>query len=359
MYSTPEMTSIDATAWLGFVLLMAASCAGSPNDTFPNNGPDKTTFGGFSPENGNTNDNSNNSNKKEIIIGSTVSAGILIFSLVLLAIRNRGGSLCKHFHQRNHQEQPLMEDANDCEGGQDIAMQSRRVGPPVYTKHLKSGFCIAGDGVQAQLTCEIEGDPDPKIYWRFNSSTIENDNSLFHITKVNEIITLVIRHMCSQMAGIYSCIAENKHGQAVTQATIAVLGKFEDAPEPPTNRLINSHLPVTTPQSTEPFQASANFLFNTDIEEKFQSQFPGTEVKLGPYAQMEDDSNGTSMTEDYRLYAKRMAYHVGQYHGSYLEESHKKRREEVNLRVQQLGFTVKNMKFLSGADDFSSEEEAN
>ena len=116
---------------------------------------------------------------------------------------------------------------------------------------------------------------------------------------------------------------------------------------------------MTTPETVDIAEASstAGALYNPDLGEAFRRQFPGTNVRIGPYAAKNDDEDDeSSINPEDTLYAQRMAYHVGCYRGSYLQEMQTQRREDVNLRAQQMGFTSKNIRFLAGGKLSSDEE---
>ena len=72
----------------------------------------------------------------------------------------------------------------------------------------------------ASLQCEVEGNPEPKVTWLKDNSSLRADTRI-----VTSHGGLMITDVTSQDGGIYTCLATNILGKLSSLATLSVQGK--------------------------------------------------------------------------------------------------------------------------------------
>lgn len=70
------------------------------------------------------------------------------------------------------------------------------------------------------VTCIVEGDPVPEVYWMKNDAQDIRRAQLSYNNR-----TLVIRDVDIDVDGVYMCVAANRAGNYSTSATVEILGE--------------------------------------------------------------------------------------------------------------------------------------
>ena len=70
------------------------------------------------------------------------------------------------------------------------------------------------------LTCNVYGDPAPKVYWMKEEGGIIPNGQFFHDNK-----TLLINAVDIDVDGAYTCVAVNRAGNSSSTARVDVLSK--------------------------------------------------------------------------------------------------------------------------------------
>lgn len=80
--------------------------------------------------------------------------------------------------------------------------------------HLSGPKQPVREGSNVNLNCSIEGDPKPEIHWFKNGSSLDEQNTVLLLTKVN-----------AADEGKYTCKAENEGGLAEDSIYVTVDSK--------------------------------------------------------------------------------------------------------------------------------------
>ncbi|XP_078535314.1 striated muscle preferentially expressed protein kinase isoform X2 [Lissotriton helveticus] len=90
--------------------------------------------------------------------------------------------------------------------------------PPQFTRKLKNA--AIGTGCDIRLKVVVAGCPTPTLSWYRNDEPIQLHGQ--------EYGTLWIRESKMEDAGVYTCVAQNEHGEAMTRAVLAII-ELEDS----------------------------------------------------------------------------------------------------------------------------------
>uniref|UniRef100_A0A8D2EBC5 Obscurin n=1 Tax=Theropithecus gelada TaxID=9565 RepID=A0A8D2EBC5_THEGE len=81
----------------------------------------------------------------------------------------------------------------------------------------------AQTGTMAQFEAVIEGDPQPSVTW-YKDNVQLVDSTRLSQQQEGTTYSLVLRHVASKDAGVYTCLAQNAGGQVLCKAELLVLG---------------------------------------------------------------------------------------------------------------------------------------
>uniref|UniRef100_A0A0D9RVE4 non-specific serine/threonine protein kinase n=1 Tax=Chlorocebus sabaeus TaxID=60711 RepID=A0A0D9RVE4_CHLSB len=81
----------------------------------------------------------------------------------------------------------------------------------------------AQTGTMAQFEAVIEGDPQPSVTW-YKDGVQLVDSTRLSQQQEGTTYSLVLRHVASKDAGVYTCLAQNAGGQVLCKAELLVLG---------------------------------------------------------------------------------------------------------------------------------------
>ncbi|KAM6131694.1 LOW QUALITY PROTEIN: striated muscle preferentially expressed protein kinase [Phoenicopterus ruber ruber] len=95
-----------------------------------------------------------------------------------------------------------------------------RLAAPVFARKLKNA--AIGTGCDIRLRVVAVGNPRPSLRWYRNEELLA--------PRGEEYGTLWIRDSKKEDAGVYTCIAENERGEAMTSAVLAIIDMEEDRP---------------------------------------------------------------------------------------------------------------------------------
>lgn len=81
------------------------------------------------------------------------------------------------------------------------------------------------------LTCFIDGEPAPEVFW------LRNDREIFHqgqftITKEPQCSSITINDVTVENSGKYSIFVRNQHGSETVDVTVSV---YKSGEKPPAN----------------------------------------------------------------------------------------------------------------------------
>lgn len=99
---------------------------------------------------------------------------------------------------------------------------SARPAAPCFVRKLKNA--AIGTGCDIRLRVAVAGNPRPSLRWYRNEEQLAQTGE--------EYGTLWIRDSKKEDAGVYTCVAENEQGEAMTSAVLAIIdmeGKAEAA----------------------------------------------------------------------------------------------------------------------------------
>lgn len=82
------------------------------------------------------------------------------------------------------------------------------------------------DGERVSLTCRVTGKPIPKVEWLHNGQPIQEAKDVIMSQDSEGVCMLAISEVFPENAGMYTCTAVNKVGEAVCAATLIVDGKY-------------------------------------------------------------------------------------------------------------------------------------
>ncbi|KAM9287011.1 striated muscle preferentially expressed protein kinase [Morus bassanus] len=95
-----------------------------------------------------------------------------------------------------------------------------RLAAPFFARKLKNA--AIGTGCDIRLRVVAVGNPQPSLRWYHNEELLA--------PREEEYGTLWIRDSKKEDAGVYTCIAENERGEAMTSAVLAIIDMEEDRP---------------------------------------------------------------------------------------------------------------------------------
>lgn len=90
---------------------------------------------------------------------------------------------------------------------------SARLAAPAFVRKLKNA--AIGTGCDIRLRVVAVGNPQPSLRWYRNEELLA--------PREEEYGTLWIRDSKKEDAGVYTCIAENERGEAMTSAVLAII----------------------------------------------------------------------------------------------------------------------------------------
>ncbi|XP_028967798.1 titin [Galendromus occidentalis] len=103
---------------------------------------------------------------------------------------------------------------------------------PKVISHLRNRHIQAG--CRIKLSCSIDGDPCPEIFWFRNGRPLALKNRHFVVSMLDfNLCTLEIYSVRSTDTGEYSLVAKNPFGECSTSAYLRVTGSREESPEKP------------------------------------------------------------------------------------------------------------------------------
>lgn len=85
--------------------------------------------------------------------------------------------------------------------------------PPLFVRKLKNA--AIGTGCDIRLKVAVSGNPVPTLSWYKNKEPLDPG--------AEEYGTLCIGDSRMEDAGVYTCVAQNSHGEAVTSAVLAII----------------------------------------------------------------------------------------------------------------------------------------
>uniref|UniRef100_A0A672UHQ6 Ig-like domain-containing protein n=1 Tax=Strigops habroptila TaxID=2489341 RepID=A0A672UHQ6_STRHB len=88
-----------------------------------------------------------------------------------------------------------------------------RPAAPCFVRKLKNA--VIGTGCDIRLRVVVVGNPQPSLRWYRNEELLA--------PREEEYGTLWIRDSKKEDAGVYTCIAENERGEAMTSAVLAII----------------------------------------------------------------------------------------------------------------------------------------
>ncbi|CAE1151314.1 MYLK [Acanthosepion pharaonis] len=101
----------------------------------------------------------------------------------------------------------------------DLNIASNSPRKPVFLSPLKDEECIAGKPLT--LGCEVIGWPEPKVFWKFDGLSL--DGQEHYVSEYNgRVAILQLPDLHPSDEGTYTCVAQNKAGQAETKANLTV-----------------------------------------------------------------------------------------------------------------------------------------
>ena len=80
----------------------------------------------------------------------------------------------------------------------------------------------------ATFSCNISAEPTPTFWWEFNGTQII-PGSKYNIVSTSDgvtVTTLTINNLMVNDNGVYSCFAENLHGNETSSASLLVQSKL-------------------------------------------------------------------------------------------------------------------------------------
>lgn len=117
-------------------------------------------------------------------------------------------------------------EAGSSESGADLKITSK----PRFTRTLSD--CEAREGDQnIDLTVTVEGSPKPNVRWFINSLLIEERSESYEQIELEDSFTLRIKEASDELAGSYSCSAENSEGVSECSCKFTVMSKAKFSEE--------------------------------------------------------------------------------------------------------------------------------
>lgn len=94
---------------------------------------------------------------------------------------------------------------------------------PKFTQLLQDLTIV--DGEQLQLSCQVEGDPEPQISWSKNGKLITSSD-IIDLKYKRGTATLIINEVFPEDEGVYVCKATNSIGSVETKSKLTVKRKY-------------------------------------------------------------------------------------------------------------------------------------
>lgn len=79
-------------------------------------------------------------------------------------------------------------------------------------------------GSECCMTCAVRGWPRPRVTWFKNDQSLAGDPAVYS-TDLLGVCSLVIPNVSAEDGGKYKAVAENTLGQAISTATLIVMGE--------------------------------------------------------------------------------------------------------------------------------------
>lgn len=96
--------------------------------------------------------------------------------------------------------------------------------PPTFTKNLKNLETFEGTHIHLEARLQPVGDSSMKVEWFFNDAPLKVGHR-FKTAYDFDYVALDLLNVYPVDSGIYTCRATNRLGQAVTSASVKVIGK--------------------------------------------------------------------------------------------------------------------------------------
>ncbi|KAJ8713837.1 hypothetical protein PYW08_007457 [Mythimna loreyi] len=97
---------------------------------------------------------------------------------------------------------------------------------PLFTvpvsAHVSTPFSTLNLGADLRLTCEIDGFPEPTVYWTKDGVTIQPDGARISITGSTIVSRLLVTQVTVADSGMYACHASNTYSSQTDTAQINV-----------------------------------------------------------------------------------------------------------------------------------------
>ncbi|GFT24214.1 hypothetical protein TNCV_2064431 [Trichonephila clavipes] len=163
---------------------------------------------------------------------------------------------------------------------------------PVIVKELKAGKVLEGD--EAKLQVVVSGQPMPTLAWMHNGRNVMEGQHCTPSMEDNGLATLTIHEVKCEDGGMYTVIAANNLGKAVSEAPIIVTPRVKiDTEKKPTKvfEFLKSLMPQLVPEG-KPCTLEAQVTTDPKpISVKWTKD--GKEIPPSERLQITEDANGT------------------------------------------------------------------
>lgn len=95
---------------------------------------------------------------------------------------------------------------------------------PQFVKPVSSLSVM--DGEKVMFTCQVIGKPTPRVTWLHNGQPIKEAKDVVVYQDQEGLCKLAISEVFPEDAGLYTCEALNRVGEAVCSASLVVEGKI-------------------------------------------------------------------------------------------------------------------------------------
>lgn len=92
-------------------------------------------------------------------------------------------------------------------------------------------MCTSSSSQSLCLTCFVDGEPAPEIFWLRNDREIINQGQ-FAITKEHKCSTITVNNVKMEDSGKYSIFVRNQYGSETVNVTVSV---YKHGEKPPAN----------------------------------------------------------------------------------------------------------------------------
>lgn len=93
---------------------------------------------------------------------------------------------------------------------------------PVFVQHISSVKLRIGE--MSELTCQFQGEPSPTATWLKDGHPLDH-NPDYDIVSKSNLSKLIVFYPTTDHEGTYDCVITNKHGKAISSATLEILDK--------------------------------------------------------------------------------------------------------------------------------------